>query len=543
MISGAYLMVEAFSAYAIIVLSMESLIDLKAISLLPKGEQVKIKKMTINLLDLDSIPAGYLPEVVTSEYCFISYSHLDYRKVYADLFDLGLCGLSFWYDRGMPAGKEWKEVALRYLAPFECKCVLFYVSENFLLSDSIVEEINFAVSCRKPYAAIFMGEGDIKGLVNKLFNDGKIDASRRDFYLSVFKDDAIYLPLGMPAETKVEKIKKGLPSAFALSLDLGKSGYKTTSKTVDGKMWSFLSGAKLAIKGLNDYYASKITKRDFEDLLLDEGLQKKAEEEKRSAPYEVKETERRIEDIYICPASFANMKNLELVELPRKGVTIIGKFAFFGCEKLEKVDLISNDNLSFLIVRDSAFKGCVRLASFDFNMASLGASSFSGCSSLSKIDLSNLSDRELKENVFTDCVGLEEVIFPRLLRGIGEYAFAFSGVKTLDLPKALFEIHDYAFTHCLNLREIRFNEDIQLIGKSAFETCSSVEEITLPSSLKSIGSKAFQGCSKLRRLAFRGSFASLLEIAAKDFLMSSNADMEVVTLDRTVRLSESPWLA
>ena len=110
---------------------MSDFIDLKVIDSLPLEEQIKIKKMIINQNELDLIPPGYLPDVVTSEYYFVSYSHRDYRLVYSDIFDLQQNGLAIWYDQGIAAGDNWKDTALKYITPFECKGVLFYISDDY----------------------------------------------------------------------------------------------------------------------------------------------------------------------------------------------------------------------------------------------------------------------------------------------------------------------------------------------------------------------------------------------------------------------------
>ena len=105
----------------------------------PLNEKTQIKIDIINNLDLIKIPVALLPGVHSKEYYFISYSHKDYKTVYPDLFMLENEKLNFWYDRGIPAGSNWKDIATKYIAPFDCKGVIFYISENSLLSNAIYE--------------------------------------------------------------------------------------------------------------------------------------------------------------------------------------------------------------------------------------------------------------------------------------------------------------------------------------------------------------------------------------------------------------------
>lgn len=74
-------------------------------------------------------------------YIFISYSHKDYKKVYADLAGLYASNIPFFYDYKLQAGTEWNKDVRRIMQDPRCTGVIFYISENFFLSDSIREEI------------------------------------------------------------------------------------------------------------------------------------------------------------------------------------------------------------------------------------------------------------------------------------------------------------------------------------------------------------------------------------------------------------------
>lgn len=78
-------------------------------------------------------------------YIFISYSHKDYKQVYADLAQLYAADIPFWYDEGLPAGKKWDDVVQKRITDPNCAGVIFYLSENLFLSRSIQTEI--AIAC------------------------------------------------------------------------------------------------------------------------------------------------------------------------------------------------------------------------------------------------------------------------------------------------------------------------------------------------------------------------------------------------------------
>ena len=64
------------------------LLDLDTLSKLPPDQQIEIKKGIIETNALEDITIAYLPDVHTSDYYFVSYSHLDYVDVYCDIFEL-----------------------------------------------------------------------------------------------------------------------------------------------------------------------------------------------------------------------------------------------------------------------------------------------------------------------------------------------------------------------------------------------------------------------------------------------------------------------
>ena len=84
-------------------------ISLDIISHLPAKEQIKIKIGIIETNELSMIPSSYLPDVHSKDYYFVSYSHLDYKNVYPDIFNLQDEGLNIWYDRGIPGIPGWSE--------------------------------------------------------------------------------------------------------------------------------------------------------------------------------------------------------------------------------------------------------------------------------------------------------------------------------------------------------------------------------------------------------------------------------------------------
>lgn len=93
-----------------------------------------------DIVSCDPVP---LPDIAeNSNYIFISYAHRDYRQVYADLAVMYHAGVRFWYDRGLAAGKNWETEAKKMIENPHCVGVIFFLSENLFLSESVNKEID-----------------------------------------------------------------------------------------------------------------------------------------------------------------------------------------------------------------------------------------------------------------------------------------------------------------------------------------------------------------------------------------------------------------
>ena len=76
----------------------------------------------------------------------------------------------------------------------------------------------------------------------------------------------------------------------------------------------------------------------------------------------------------------------------------------------------------------------------------------------------------------------------------------FSGCSSLsrvDLPVTLVSLDDDAFAYCVTLQSIILPNAVATLGSSVFEGCSSLATVELSNSLKKIGSSAFKDCLAL----------------------------------------------
>jgi hypothetical protein len=101
--------------------------------------------------DIENCEKVPIPPIMADQnYIFISYSHKDYKSVYADLAHLYCRGVRFWYDRGLSAGEDWEREVQEHIQDPHCCGVIFYISTNMFLSDSVFKEIEFTKTKKRP---------------------------------------------------------------------------------------------------------------------------------------------------------------------------------------------------------------------------------------------------------------------------------------------------------------------------------------------------------------------------------------------------------
>jgi hypothetical protein len=141
----------------------------------------------------------------------------------------------------------------------------------------------------------------------------------------------------------------------------------------------------------------------------------------------------------------------------------------------------------------------------------------------------------IESYMFYGCTALTDVTVPDTVETIGGYAFANSGITSIEIPAnvkcvgqetlmtdpyqtgsttgqgsasqgtlgAYYEFaypNGHVFMGCTSLTNVTFKGNTEQIGWYAFEGCTALETITLPNSVEIIGDYAFANCTNLKTL-------------------------------------------
>jgi hypothetical protein len=247
----------------------------------------------------------------------------------------------------------------------------------------------------------------------------------------------------------------------------------------------------------------------------------------------------------IAASAFAYETKLEKIVFGSE-ILSVGSYIFYGTN-LKHLDLSRcgrltdlKDVLSDTVVRSLVLPACLQklptafprqltelynLTNFEITSANLGY----GSSVVIHTDLNTPSILEQfgdfifakhpDSYVLVDYIGkADNVTFPKEYKGapykIGSWAFsANSHFKKITIPAGVTAVEFGAFSSCVNLLELYFEDGLTEIGSYAFAMCERLKTLRLPETLVTI-SDSFYGCKCLTTLKIPDSVQSLEETAA-----------------------------
>jgi hypothetical protein len=239
---------------------------------------------------------------------------------------------------------------------------------------------------------------------------------------------------------------------------------------------------------------------------------------------------------FISQAAKVSMKTyLEAVDIntDNTGYGGVGASAFSGCTNMNTVAL--SDDISY--IGDYAFNGCTGINSYSrwameddrvgefladssgngsgsgsgetsdgltivlpASCTSVGANAFAGCTSIVKVDLSNLNG-SIGDRAFYNCSNLETVIIGDGVTTIGTEAFAgCKALVNLDMGNGVSSIGDKAFKDCTSLESVTISKNMLSLSSGIFSGCTSLNDVILNANLDRIYSNAFENCTSLETI-------------------------------------------
>ena len=214
---------------------------------------------------------------------------------------------------------------------------------------------------------------------------------------------------------------------------------------------------------------------------------------------------------YLTDYAFCGADRLEQV-VCAEPITSIGNYAFAGCSSLKEIPVTD----ALARVGEYAFAGC-GFGSFTLpdGVEHVGFGAFAECDALTSLTLPFVGEEAYShENgtlaylfgagyyeeaykyipaalslvtvtqpypvmryAFYGAQGLETAELADGVTEIGEYAFASSGIRSIDLPESLYSIGNDAFRYCRFLTYLELPASLGMIYDGAFDQCYNLREV------------------------------------------------------------------
>ena len=184
------------------------------------------------------------------------------------------------------------------------------------------------------------------------------------------------------------------------------------------------------------------------------------------------------------PESAFENSNVTAIELPLS-VTSLGAKAW------KNSAISSFKGAGLLYIGDNAFEGCLALQTIALadGVKEMGDYVFLGCTALTEATMPSVE--KLGAYTFFNASRLEKVTFGDNALTVGEYTFARTPIKTVNLGSALAEIGEAAFYECRNLESITLPDTVKKIAAYAFYQATRLQEVKGIENVESIDSYAF----------------------------------------------------
>ena len=254
----------------------------------------------------------------------------------------------------------------------------------------------------------------------------------------------------------------------------------------------------------------------------------------------------------IGDAAFSGCSSLTNINIP-DGVTNIGDIAFSGCNSLTKIKIPSsvvyvngytflgwngdlhNESKAFIYEHQVLFnKDKTTLIAYRSkeknyiipnSVTNIGNAAFSGCSSLTRINIPN-SVTNIGNEAFECCSSLTKINIPNSVTNIRKRAFLLCrSLTNINIPNSVTNIGDEAFSGCSSLTKINIPNSVTNIGYNAFYDCRSLTNINIPNGVTNIGGYAFSDCRSLTNINIPDGVTNIRDNAFSDCRSLTNINI------------------
>lgn len=218
---------------------------------------------------------------------------------------------------------------------------------------------------------------------------------------------------------------------------------------------------------------------------------------------------------------FSNNQTLKKVTLP-KSVTSLN-YTFNGCTLLSEI--VNTEQIK--ICGGSTFSGCSSLKNIDLsNCETIGGSTFSNCNNLQSVNLKKCIT--IESQAFLNCNNLKSVGNLSSCTTIGENAFhSCYSLKSIDISSCN-SLNGNVFSDCTRLEEIKLSKQLSQIRWYTFSGCTNLKNIDL-SNCTSIGDYAFAECRSLTSVGNTALLSSIEGYAFSNCANLTNIDLSNCT--------------
>lgn len=248
-------------------------------------------------------------------------------------------------------------------------------------------------------------------------------------------------------------------------------------------------------------------------------------------------------------AAFYECMSLKDIKLPNS-ISAINSQSFRACKSLTNINIPNSLNA----IEPDAFLYCEKLLEINVDNGSQFYTSLNGVlynknqTEVIIVPGGKMGEIVLKSNVskigsfaFWGCKYISTVVIPNSVLSIGEQAFTYSGLTTLQIPNSITKIETGTFKNCNYLSSITIPNSVTTIKDEAFMRCENLKTLIIPNSVTSIGEYVFYKLYSLKSLYSYMQNPMVLSSKAFEYTNKANCTLYVPKESRYKYIQTTGW--